>query len=302
MMLEALLSDLLAVPGIEVITTRDARLPPLSLPVQALPVSLKDDVWQRWEECIANADAVWPIAPETGGVLERLSRLVRTQGKMLLNSAPEAVMVTASKVATAQMLVVAGIAAVPTYVAAAWVGSSSGPWVVKPDDGVGCEDTCLLSDAGEVQRWLNYNNRKDTHVVQPYLPGDAASLSVLCRDGRALLLSCNRQSIELQQGMFRYRGTVLNGAVQHWDRCEKIAQAVVLAIPGLAGYVGMDVLIRDGEIIVVEVNPRLTTSYAGLARALGCNPARLVLDLHYNEHFSWMQMFARHVVEINLDE
>jgi predicted ATP-grasp superfamily ATP-dependent carboligase len=31
--------------------------------------------------------------------------------------------------------------------------------------------------------------------------------------------------------------------------------------------------------IVIEVNPRLTTSYAGLRRAIGVNPAHLVLDL-----------------------
>jgi predicted ATP-grasp superfamily ATP-dependent carboligase len=30
---------------------------------------------------------------------------------------------------------------------------------------------------------------------------------------------------------------------------------------------------------VIEVNPRLTTSYAGLYRAIGINPAQLVLDL-----------------------
>jgi len=231
-----------------------------------------------------------------------LSRLVLAQGKVLFNSAPEAVAVAASKTATAQVLTAAGVMVVTTIAAAAWDGGDNGSWVVKPDDGVGCEDTCLLRDAGEVQRWLNVGNRRNTHVVQPYLSGDAASLSVLCHDGRALLLSCNRQLIELQQGMFRYRGSILNGVAQHWDRCEEVAQAVARAIPGLAGYVGMDVLIRDGEIVVVEVNPRLTTSYAGLARATGCNPARLVVDMLYNEHFSWFSMFERNVVEINLDE
>ena len=51
------------------------------------------------------------------------------------------------------------------------------------------------------------------------------------------------------------------------------------AIPGLWGYIGIDLVETARGPLVVDVNPRLTTSYAGLAAATGCNPARLVLDL-----------------------
>jgi predicted ATP-grasp superfamily ATP-dependent carboligase len=53
---------------------------------------------------------------------------------------------------------------------------------------------------------------------------------------------------------------------------------VASAIPGLAGIFGIDLIFAKGGPCIVEVNPRLTTSYVGLRRALNVNPAVLVLE------------------------
>jgi predicted ATP-grasp superfamily ATP-dependent carboligase len=45
------------------------------------------------------------------------------------------------------------------------------------------------------------------------------------------------------------------------------------AIPGLAGYVGVDLILTPGGPLVVELNPRLTTSYLGLRAATRRNLA-----------------------------
>ena len=62
-------------------------------------------------------------------------------------------------------------------------------------------------------------------------------------------------------------------------RAERIATGVAKALPGLFGYAGIDVIVTEHGPVVLEVNPRLTTSYVGLGEALGCNVAALVLDL-----------------------
>jgi predicted ATP-grasp superfamily ATP-dependent carboligase len=50
-----------------------------------------------------------------------------------------------------------------------------------------------------------------------------------------------------------------------------LARQAVAVVPGLAGYVGVDVILGDAadgsRDWVIEINPRLTTSYVGL-RAL----------------------------------
>jgi tyramine---L-glutamate ligase len=302
LMLEALLADLAEIPDVQVVASRDVRLPVLRRQAEMVMVAAGDDVWQIWEQCIRHVDAVWPIAPESGGMLERLSLLVLRHGKRLLNSSPEAVAIAASKRATLSVLADAGLDVTPTFLPDDDLPTYDGRWVAKPDDGIGCEDSRYFDDTADLRAWLGQQGRMRTHVIQPYLAGTAASLSMLCKDGRTWLLSCNRQMVELRQNIFSYHGSVLNAMAQHWDDFERVASVVANAMPGLAGYVGVDMLVDDGRITVLEVNPRLTTSYAGLGRAMGCNPAGLVLDLLYNENLQTLPRIERNVVTISLDE
>lgn len=54
------------------------------------------------------------------------------------------------------------------------------------------------------------------------------------------------------------------------------ARAAVGALPGLRGHVGVDLVAAPDRCVVIEVNPRLTTSYVGLRRVLRANLAELV--------------------------
>lgn len=302
-MLRALLTDLAEIPDCVVFTTRDARLPQLPEPVRQHVVDAScADILALWETCLHEADALWPIAPESDGILERLSQLAVEQGKCLLGSTPQAVALAASKRAMAGALTVAGVPAVPTYLPDALPNEKACAWVTKPDDGVGCTGTRHFADTAALYAWLAQGVRASSCVVQPYLDGIPASISMLCRDGRAWLLSCNCQDVRLEDGNFTFHGCVLNGMVNYWQEFEHIASAVAAATPGLAGYVGIDVIVNDSAITVLEVNPRLTTSYAGLRRASGINPARLVLDLLYNGRFTFPPVMTRQVVPIALDE
>jgi predicted ATP-grasp superfamily ATP-dependent carboligase len=42
-------------------------------------------------------------------------------------------------------------------------------------------------------------------------------------------------------------------------------------VPGLSGYIGMDILIADEGCYRIEINPRLTTSYIGLRQVVNIN-------------------------------
>ena len=275
LMLRTLVDDLLEVPGVDVVVTRDARLAPLAQRVHSITVTDPREAWALWEELARTVDAVWPIAPETEGALERLSRLVQSAGCRLLNSRADAVTVAASKAATAAALAAAGLPVVPVWPIVD-DPPGDGPWVVKPDDGAGCVDTWLLRDCGEWARW-----RREEHtgfIVQPFVPGAPASLSMLCHDGQAWLLTVNRQHVDLVGSSFVYRGGVV-GSMTASPELSGLAQGIARAIPGLFGYVGVDFIATADGPLVLEVNPRLTTSYVGVRRATGLNVAAAVLDL-----------------------
>jgi predicted ATP-grasp superfamily ATP-dependent carboligase len=298
MMLGALVKDVAALDGIDIVLVRDARLPATDNFRTCHVIRVDENPWQVWRDAIQEVDAVWPIAPETGAALSRLSELVVDAGRMLIGSRPPAVALTTSKRETVERLRaipsplqgegrVGGacdvIPVVPTVraaeVARDGLPDSSEGWVVKPDDGAGAEATHLFRHADELRQRLAASPDADNLVVQPYLPGTAASLSMLCRGGRAWLLSCNRQDVVIENDAFRFSGCVVGGLEQRRPIYARVAAAVADAIPDLWGYVGIDLVDRDSGPIVLEVNPRLTTSYVGLRRAIGVNPAGLVLRL-----------------------
>jgi len=276
-MLRALVDDLTTIPRVEVAIMRDVRLG-ADLPVIVHRMDDASDFWPAFRRAMRGADAVWPVAPEQNGMLSRITDEILQAGRMLLGCRPDAVKIATSKGATADVLSREGIAAIPTYFDEQSIPPEVGQIVVKPDDGAGCKDTLLFRSRSQLRDWLRTNAR-DRLVFQPYIDGDARSLSLLCGDGRARLLACNRQDIRIAGSVFEFFGVSVGAVADPDGRYANLAGAVARALPGLWGYCGVDFIETGSGPIVIEVNPRLTTSYTGLHRAIGINPAQLVLEL-----------------------
>jgi biotin carboxylase len=58
----------------------------------------------------------------------------------------------------------------------------------------------------------------------------------------------------------------------------RVAEAVVGCFSGLRGYVGVDVILTAVGPVVVDVNPRLTTSFIGISRVAGFNVVDAIVD------------------------
>lgn len=232
----------------------------------------------QFETCLQAADAVWPLAFESAGALEHLSREILRARRILLGSIPAAVQVAGSKLKLAQLLVEGGIATVATYSPRDAVAQDGGAWVVKPDDGAGCLHTMLFSDRTAALTWIRANGA-DGYVLQPFVRGRPGSLSLICSDGAAWVLSCNQERVAMRDNRFHVLGSVVNGLADDDGMLSRLAQQVAAAIPGLWGYVGVDFILTVDGAVVLDVNPRLTAAYAGLHASIGHNPAGLVLDL-----------------------
>ena len=276
-MLRALAGDLSRVDGVEVVIARD---PALALGDLAGDVRTVDpaNLWAAWGELIADCDAVWPIAPETGAILEEVTALAQRHGRSVLNSRRDALAIARSKHATAAHLARAGVAVVATARAGHPPPASDHGWVVKPDDGAGAVDTLFLSDRAAVAGWLT-NQPPANFVVQEFVPGPALSVSAVMQDGACWLLSCNVQHVGCDRGVFAYRGSTVGGAEARRPALEPLAARIAAALPGLWGHVGIDVVDGPTGPVGIDINPRLTTSYVGLAESIALNPAALVLAL-----------------------
>ncbi|MDI4656641.1 ATP-grasp domain-containing protein [Xanthobacter autotrophicus] len=264
---DAMRRDLAALPQVSgILLAADDRLPVPG----SVPVTEGADAWAIWRTLARCADVVWPVAPETDGVLARLVEMLRANGAHVLACDPEAIAAAASKLETARRLAAAGVPHIPTF-PLAQAPDLPGPRITKPDDGAGCEDTLFWPDgvpATPVAR--------DGLLIQPFVAGEAASLTLLNGPEGVRLLTVNRQHIAVKDGRVVLVGLSV-GALDDADgRLAGLARDVVHAFPGLEGIFGIDILLTGGGPVVVEVNPRLTTAYAGLGPALGLNPATLL--------------------------
>jgi predicted ATP-grasp superfamily ATP-dependent carboligase len=222
---------------------------------------------------------VWPIAPEYNGILEGVCEAVVRAGKLLLNSPPLAVRLAASKFTTASTLAEHGLPVVPTYRPESGLPDIKGRWVLKPDDGAGCQGSRIFADRDQLCRQLETMASDRDYVAQPFVQGDPVSMCILARQGEASLLSVNRQRIAVMDSTFVLLGCVVNGLLEGRVRYRDVSSAVTAALPQLWGFAGIDMIAGKHGLQVLEVNPRLTTSYVGLHESLGFNPARLVLEM-----------------------
>ena len=280
MMLEALLKDLLELGITDIITTRDARLAPLLLPVEI--VAIEEDIYHVWESCMNDADVVLIIAPEGEDVLYNLTLMAEQADCYILGSSSESVKSASSKLQTENLLFKNKILCIETALLKNKnIPESQSGWVIKPDDGVGAEDCYFCADKEELDK-LKDSISIERFVIQEYLAGSPASISMVCYQGKAQLLACNKQIFCFNHGKGVLKGLVVNGLLEQWTLFNTIAQNIAKADKGLLGYVGVDLIVTESGAVVVEINPRLTTSYVGLRRSLSLNPAELILSIWQN--------------------
>ena len=296
MMLEALLKDLLELGITDIITTRDARLDPLLLPVEI--VAIEEDIYHILESCMNDADAVLIIAPESDDILFNLTAMAERADCYVLGSTSGSVKSASSKLQTANLLSKNNISCIETTLLKDnIIPETESGWVIKPDDGVGAEDCYLCTDRKDLEQ-LKKTVGIENFVIQKYLAGSPASLSMVCYQGKAQLLACNKQIFSFERGKGVLKGLVINGLLEQWTQFNTIAQNIAKADIGLLGYVGVDLILTESGPIVVEINPRLTTSYVGLRASLSLNPAELILSIWQNGGMS--EVHIKQILPVNL--
>jgi tyramine---L-glutamate ligase len=289
-MLWALLADFRAWGQLRTVTTLDTRLvkslaefSPITLPADEV-VHISPGRYEAiFSSLVACNDAAIIIAPETEGVLTRLSAMVVSAGIPLLSSRPAATAIAGDKAACYQRFRQAGLPTPLTFPAtfatASQIADEIGyPLVIKPVDGVGCEGVCLVTRPAELADALvvlRQATRLSEILLQSFVGGTHASVSLLVAGGRALPLSLNRQEIETGCP-FTYRGGIVPLSHPAAGRAFDVALGAVNLVSGLQGYVGVDLILTAEEAWLIEINPRLTTSYLGLRKVLDCNLAQAI--------------------------
>jgi predicted ATP-grasp superfamily ATP-dependent carboligase len=290
-MLTAVLQDFSRIPGVETLTLLHGSGPEVP---GTRSHRLSDSSGERsaFEALATNADTTLVIAPEFAGILAERCHWVEGTGGRLLGPTPAAVELTADKLVLAERLQSRDVPTPQTRPLAdvqkdpAWLRF---PVVCKPRDGAGSQATFLARDLPQLEAGISQALCSVPGVsllVQPFVPGLAVSIAFLLGPRQTIpLLSCGQELS--QDGRFHYLGGSLPLPSTLAVRSRRLARRAVEAVEGLQGYVGVDLVLgepADGsEDQVIEINPRLTTSYVGLRALAATNLAEAMLCLAEGE-------------------
>ncbi len=236
------------------------------------------------------ADAVLIIAPELDDELSRRVERVSLAAPRatLLNADGDTTRLCSDKLQLAGFLAESGIDTPACRPVDSDAEKShhpcpfSFPVVVKPRFGAGSIDVRLVRDLPVWKETSVATGVTPTSqlIVQPFIAGQPVSMAAIRSPGQdhweRLPLAAQRLT---DDGRFAYRGGCLPVPGDE-AAVGRIIDHVMSLLPGLIGHIGFDLVIpHDGphQPVLIEINPRLTTSYLGYRTLARDNLARRLL-------------------------
>mgnify|MGYP001129106915 CR=1 FL=1 len=258
--------------------------------------------WQQWIEIARDCQAAILVVPETKGLLAQGIGMLRAAGVEVLAPGPETLRLAADKSLTARFLARAGIAHPATFekldnrCRERLQGHDH--FVLKPRDGCGSTNIRVVDSLEQAERLMQPGD-----LLQAFCPGRGASILTIASPNRQVATHHTRATLPAvwqnihsspraetdhdgeasanNDGVFRYTGGSGPLDVECQRRVEALTARVLQALPGnVAGFVGIDVILGDdaNHDVVIEINPRLTTSYVGMRRMVKENLTRRLFN------------------------
>lgn len=272
----------------------DSRLASFNPPVGAdrlMLVSSTGEAKAIMEKCCEFADAAYVIAPEPN--LQSIVDGVESTSLRSLNCRARGIEKAANKASLCEHMKQIGLHAPETLlfntldnaeeITKAINDKMGFPVVFKPMSGAGCGGLSLVRNQNHVAAAIGKIRRDSANecfMVQELIDGVAASVSLISTGSEALPVSLNKQDVTLgtPESDSSYVGGLVPLDTPLRDEVFAVAKKVVESFEGLRGYVGVDLVLTEDAAFVVDVNPRLTTSYVGLWKVACFNPAEALLN------------------------
>lgn len=269
-MWQALHDDLGRIEGVTLSSMRDCRLPAVS---DVISVQNADDEQRQFERLATSSEVTLVVAPEMDDLL--LQRLLNLEswscGSLGVTSA--FCRVTADKTACSAALSAQGVP-VPRGFQADPSNQHEAlnlPVVRKPNDGAGSLELQLLDSFSDA------SPPAPNHRYEEFIPGQACSVSMIGQGPDAPIVCPPCYQLIDRAANFAYRGGSRIRDPRLVERSKRLGLQAIRALPPTRGWVGIDCILGDAENgsrdYVVEVNPRLTTSYVGIRQLTSANLA-----------------------------
>ncbi len=280
-MLKCVAADFKAA-GHQVTVVLDERIANLNPPLKAdhtVTVSPGSSPAMFLPKVAEEVDSILIIAPETAKTLQTLVKLAESTCKSTLNATQAAIAKVSDKSALYSYLQKVGVAMPktailkktdnPEFVKQTVETGFLYPVIFKPTDGTSCGGISLVRSRFDVEKALNKiktESTQDNFLIQEYISGLPASVSLICNGKKSKAISLNKQTVNLNAPSLDsyYQGGFLPLQHQLMAEAYAVAEKTADLFQGLRGYICVDVILGENRVYVLDLNPRLTTSYVGL--------------------------------------
>lgn len=230
---------------------------------------------ELYRKCCTSNDVTLIVAPEFDNILYDRCEIAARSGARVLNCDVDTIQFCSDKLRLNEHLQSRSVHVIPA------VSRSSLPddvdrFVVKPRFGAGSIGISVCAK----DEILNHDVDPETRIVQPLIFGRAYSIGVLfSRTGQILAQLPVAEQHLSKDGHFTYQGGSIGTSDVSHDDVSNLVRQVAREVTGLRGYVGIDFVVPDGDDqpLLVEINPRVTTSYVGYRSALSRNIMELLI-------------------------
>lgn len=258
--------------------------------VTVYTITNEDTLKTKLEEIAPKLDFCFLIAPEFGNVLYDFTCFLESLDCHVLSQPSNAIIDASDKKGSLDLLASANIRVPRSQAVGDFLQDMAFPFpvVVKPMHGAGCIGVFIARNYADIKAAMAINASLqlpvDELLVQEFIAGEQLSASAIATKDSCYLLGINEQSVILQPPKnmpSKYTGSVV-GQIhpELWETCTSIARVIANSF-SLDGYFGYDfILDEQGDVVVVEVNARLTTSFVGLKKLYDVSFLRFIVDFH----------------------
>lgn len=276
-MLRAIVSDLSQVA--ETVVPLDPRLQLEFDATKSVVTDSDQPFWGQWVAAAKDCDSAIIVAPESDGILAKGVAMLRAAGIDVMSGSGDFLRVASDKLQTAKVLLGTGVAH-PLSMSLSDRRFEAEledhkEFVLKPRDGCGTQEIRRFDSFAAARAELT-----DDLILQAWMPGRAISIALVASGSHQTFLPAVSQDLDAVSCEYAGGCGPLDDDAQR--RATALASRAIAAMPPTArGFVGLDLLLgeRPSEDCVIEINPRLTTSYVGLRQMIKGNLAARLFDL-----------------------
>ncbi|MHA1504264.1 MAG: ATP-grasp domain-containing protein [Candidatus Heimdallarchaeota archaeon] len=282
--------------GFEIATLIDERLMQhirISPIHEFKSVATHDDFISGIRSFSEKVDYALTLAPESLGILKDLSSIMTNSKATYLGSKPESIEKAADKLKAMDLARELGLNVPATFSPSfatpfdeilAEVNILRFPLIVKPIDGIGGQGLTKVNNEDDLRFGLQAAHAvtaMDECIVQEYIPGTPISTSLLANGKKVVPLSINQQNLRMES--LKSAGRYLGGEVpfdipKYHDEVIEASVKLVEQM-NLIGFVGVDLIVGEEGVFIIEVNPRVTVPFVAIKDLASSNIAQMLIDM-----------------------